>query len=330
MPIFLKEKGVLATLAISAAITILLAVRLSQEGFQGPSLIIGLAVFACYLAWYLWLGFDKHQRSLSHQFENIPRYVWLVPIISSLSYGIYCLGTGHWEALSWRIPLYFFAPFLIATIFPTSQQKLTWQDVTIIILIWIPVDMRWIQPDWRWPPQIGGNAYTITATVPLIVAVMVAYRRLTGVKYEWQLSLKDWRPILVNFTIFLVIAVPFGLLTDFIQWGGFKFDPTAIAFTFLITFLWVAVPEELLFRGLIQNLLQKSWSRYPQLAMWTASIIFGLAHINNDNQPIWAYVILASIAGYLYGRTFNQCRSFVPAVIVHTLVDTVWVHFFRG
>lgn len=330
MPTFLREKGVLVTLAICSAITILLAIRLLQEGLQGPSLVVGLAVFACYFSWYLWLGFDKHQGSLSSYFENMPHHVWLIPLISSLSYGIYCLGTGHWEAISWRIPLYFFAPFLIAAIFPSTQQKLTWQDVVIILLIWIPVDLRWIQPDWRWPPQIGGNAYTITSAVPLIVALMVIFRRLSGVKYEWHLARKDWQSILINFSMFLVFAVPFGLWTGFIQWGGFKFDPTAVAFTFLITFLWVAIPEELLFRGLIQNLLQKTWHRHPQVAMWTASLIFGLAHINNDNQPIWAYVVLATIAGYLYGRTFNQCRSFVPAVIVHTLVDTVWIHFFRG
>ncbi|MFW7377992.1 MAG: CPBP family intramembrane glutamic endopeptidase [Oligoflexus sp.] len=329
MPGFLKGKGVLWSFLVCAAITLLLAVRLIQEGYQGISLFIGLATFASYLAWYFWVGLEKSQNYLANQFEALPHRVWLVPAIFSAIYGIYCLGTGNWEAVSWRVPVYFFAPFLVISLFPNSQQKLAWQDIIIILLIWIPVDLRWIQPDWRWPPQIGGNAFTITAAVPLIVALMVCFRRLNGIKYEWLLSKSDIKPIVINFSLFLLFALPFGLMTNFIQWGGLKFEPS-IAFTFLITFLWVAVPEELLFRGLIQNLLQKSWSKHPQLAMWTASIIFGLAHINNDNQPIWAYVVLASVAGYLYGRTFNQCRSFVPAVIVHTLVDTVWVHFFRG
>lgn len=323
------DRSIIATFLVCTAIIAALAIRLVGVGFSGLPIIMGLGTFACYLAWYIWLGIPSSTERLARHFERMPHHVWLIPILSSLVYGVYCLGTGYWTAVSWRVPLYFFAPFLVITIFPSTKQKLCWQDVIIIMLIWFPVDFRWLQSQWPWPPDLGSSAYTITSAVPLIAALMIAYRRLEGVKYDWRLGRQDVRPIIENFMIFFVFAVPFGLATGFIKWSGFQLGPE-IAFTFLITFLWIAVPEELLFRGFIQNLLQKTWTQHRQLAMWTASILFGLAHLNNDNQPIWAYVVLASVAGYLYGRTFNQCRSIVPAVIVHTLVDVVWIHFFRG
>jgi membrane protease YdiL (CAAX protease family) len=319
----------LILLGVVALIIGLLAYRLILEGLTGLTLVGGLTSFAVFLFWYLWLGLPTSKAQLNSLITQDPRRAWLIPLGSAVLYGFYCLVTGHWEALSYQPVLFFFAPFFVAILFPTTVQQLSWQDLVIILLIWIPIDARWVQPAWPWPEGMGGNAFTITSAVPLLASLMLVLRRLEGVKYLWTLERQDWRPIAVNFTIFLAIAIPIGLATGFIKWSGLQLKPE-ILFTFIITFLWVAVPEELMFRGVIQNLLQKTWTTRPQLAMWSASIIFGLSHLNNGNQPDWRYAALATIAGYLYGRTFNQCRSFVPAVIVHTLVDTVWIHFFRG
>ena len=93
-------------------------------------------------------------------------------------------------------------------------------------------------------------------------------------------------------------------------------------------FFFTAVPEELLFRGVLQNVLGKALSRDG--AGWiVASIIFGLSHIANGRFPNWKYVLLATIAGFFYGYAWRKSRSIFPGALVHTAVDGLWFLLFR-
>ena len=92
--------------------------------------------------------------------------------------------------------------------------------------------------------------------------------------------------------------------------------------------LFIAVPEELLFRGIIQNLLEKEIGR-PGLALGVAAVIFGAAHLNNGPSPDWRYFLLATLAGMVYGRAYARTRNLMAPALVHTLVDVAWRGFFR-
>jgi len=96
---------------------------------------------------------------------------------------------------------------------------------------------------------------------------------------------------------------------------------------FLGILLVVAVPEELLFRGLIQNLLQRVLP--ATYALIVAALIFGASHLNNGPAPDWRYVLLASIAGVFYGRAYRRSGGLMAAFLVHAAVDTIWREFFR-
>jgi membrane protease YdiL (CAAX protease family) len=88
----------------------------------------------------------------------------------------------------------------------------------------------------------------------------------------------------------------------------------------------VALPEELFFRGLLQNLLE---TRLPRrYALVLAAAIFGLSHYIHGAVFNWRYVILAAIAGWFYGRAWRSGRRIGASAISHTLVDTVWVTWF--
>ena len=94
-----------------------------------------------------------------------------------------------------------------------------------------------------------------------------------------------------------------------------------------MTFLFVAVPEELFFRGILQNLLQTRMTKVRALA--TASFLFGLSHFPKGAVFNWRYVILASIAGVFYGRAWRDQRKVMTASVTHTAVDVVWSLWFR-
>ena len=93
-------------------------------------------------------------------------------------------------------------------------------------------------------------------------------------------------------------------------------------------FAGTALPEEILFRALIQNLLMQRFGATTRTLV-AASVIFGLAHLDNGPQPLpnWRYAILATIAGLAYGKVFQKAGSLVSSALLHMLVD--WTkHFF--
>ena len=96
----------------------------------------------------------------------------------------------------------------------------------------------------------------------------------------------------------------------------------------LFTFFFIAVPEELFFRGWLQNLLERRIGRYPALFMTAA--LFGLAHFNKRTTTFnWRYVLLAALAGVFYGRAWRRDRRVGASAIAHATVDSIWSLWLR-
>jgi membrane protease YdiL (CAAX protease family) len=93
-------------------------------------------------------------------------------------------------------------------------------------------------------------------------------------------------------------------------------------------YLAVALPEEMFFRGILQNLLRESL-RQPWLARIAAAAVFGCSHLGNRGFPNWRYTLVAGVAGWFYGRAYDQERSVVAAAVVHALVILTWRVFFE-
>jgi len=88
------------------------------------------------------------------------------------------------------------------------------------------------------------------------------------------------------------------------------------------------VPEELFFRGWIQNLLEARLGRYPALLL-TAGL-FGLSHFNKRATSFnWQYVLLAALAGVFYGRAWRRYRRVGTSAVTHASVDAIWSLWLR-
>jgi uncharacterized protein len=95
----------------------------------------------------------------------------------------------------------------------------------------------------------------------------------------------------------------------------------------VLTFLLVAIPEEIFFRGVLQNLLETRLGQRSALLL--ASLLFGLGHFNKGAAFNWRYVLLATIAGIFYGRAWRAQRHLLASIITHTAVDVAWSLWFR-
>ena len=90
-----------------------------------------------------------------------------------------------------------------------------------------------------------------------------------------------------------------------------------------LIFLFTALPEELFFRGWVQNLLERRLGRRSALVI--ASVLFGLSHFNKRAAHFnWRYVLLAVIAGIFYGRAWREHRRLAASTITHASVDWIW------
>ena len=96
--------------------------------------------------------------------------------------------------------------------------------------------------------------------------------------------------------------------------------------TWSMVFL-TALPEEAVFRGLLQTWLARAFrgSAYGvPLACVTAGLLFGLAHAAGGA----AYVLLAAAAGIGYGWIFASTRSIGAAIAAHAGLNAVHFLFF--
>ena len=206
-------------------------------------------------------------------------------------------------------------------------MRLTWPDALAILAIWLPLDLRLFLDIWTWPDAIGAYTMTVVLAVDLALLLFVAFRQLDGVGYRFQIGWKDLAAFGVNVAMCLALVVPLGIATGFV-----RFDPSADPLSFVVSFLTIlltiALPEELLFRGLIQNLLQKTWGHSGR-ALVVTSVVFGLAHLNNGPRPDWRYAVLATVAGFFYGRAYLQSGGLIAAALVHASIDAVWRGLFR-
>jgi membrane protease YdiL (CAAX protease family) len=219
-------------------------------------------------------------------------------------------------------------PISLAAIFefapPGAQAGLTWQDVLALLIIGVPVEFNMLRGAWPYP-GLGSMAKLLVMDAALYAFLVV--RQLDGVGYEFRLRLRDLAIGLREWAFYAPIAIALGLALGFITFRAYLPVPWTIATAWLITFFFVALPEELFFRGLLMNLLERRIG--TRAALIASSVIFGLSHFNKPLPFNWRYVLMATIAGVFYARAWRDRRRLLSSGVTHATVDVVWSIWFR-
>lgn len=197
-----------------------------------------------------------------------------------------------------------------------------------LLVIGLSVDLRWFER--AWPEHL-----TIFNKVLLLDAGIYSFfmmRPLEGAGFDLRLRRRDLATGLREFLFYLPVALLLGLGTGFLHMHGFASSPVHYVMQFveawLFTFFFIAVPEELFFRGWLQNLLETRMGRNAALIL--TSILFGLAHFNKRAVYFnWRYVLLAVFAGFFYGRAWRRDRRVGASAVTHATVDALWSLFLR-
>jgi membrane protease YdiL (CAAX protease family) len=229
----------------------------------------------------------------------------------------------HMLTVQWLL-LYLLAPVLIATIEwlaakldPNQRGHLL--DFLVLIPLGLAVDLRWLESAWPHKLALFGKFILLDAGLYAFLAV----RCLTGVGFDLRLRWRDWRIGLREFAFYLPIALPLGLVLGFLHFHGQVSHPWLILPGWIFTFIGVALPEEVFFRGWMQNLLERRLGRIA--ALFVTACLFGLSHFNKRATIFsWRYVVLAALAGIFYGRAWREDRRVAASTITHATVDTIW------
>jgi len=245
-----------------------------------------------------------------------------LPSVLFLPWLIVALGS-HIFAARWAL-VYLLLPVLIAALEYLAARLDPGQlghliDFLVLIPLGLAVDLRWLEPAWPHKLAALGKLTLLDAGLYAFLAV----RCLTGVGYDLRLRARDWRTGLREFIFYMPIAIPLGLAIGFLHLHHRIPHPWLLIPAWLFTFIGVALPEEVFFRGWMQNLLERRIGRLAALLL--TACVFGLSHFNKRTTFFnWRYVLLAAIAGIFYGRAWRQDRRIGASAITHATVDTIW------
>lgn len=127
---------------------------------------------------------------------------------------------------------------------------------------------------------------------------------------------------LIFFKKILIVLL---FLTMLLSFNKYPYFPSFELNTFLeVTIICLAIGfiEEIIFRGILFRLFQKS--KFP-IYLLVSSILFGLLHLHKGISS----ASMALIAGFLFGLARISGISLVPLIICHAITDIplIWIKY---
>jgi uncharacterized protein len=251
----------------------------------------------------------------------------LCPALLCVPYVLVASSQGVFSL--WWFALYALLPVVVAGLLWQARQadrarRGNWRDYLVLAALGLAVDLRWFER--AWPPHLAVFNKILLLDAGIYGFLMV--RQLDGVGFDLRLRVRDFVTGVREFGWYTPIAIVLGLGLGFLHVHAVWPRPSTLAAAYVFTFLFIAVPEELFFRGWMQNLLERRLGRTP--ALLVTAVLFGLSHFNKRALHFnWRYVVLAALAGIFYGRAWRRDRRVGASAITHAFVDTVWSQWLR-
>lgn len=280
-----------------------------------------LPAFLLETAGYLVLGFESVRTRLERQLTP-----WLFAALLAASalapYCVYTLALGRfqWSTLGTLAALVVPASFWYVVL-----PHLAGIDVLFVALMALAMISRIFTR--LYPAPIHGlEILGQLMWIRVGVFALLSIRRVQGVGFGFVPSRKDWATGLVFYLIFLPVGA---VVAGAIHYGHFHAPsgawwkaPLAAAGTFLGILWVVALSEEFVFRGLLQQWLS-SWLASDLGGLLLASALFGSVHLFRG-FPNWKQSVLAGVLGIFCGLAFRRAKSIRASMVTHALAATTW------
>lgn len=308
-----------AAMVLWAALALALALIGVRLGYGGERFALAVLVLVLLLAGQIFnaaRGFTAKLKSMLG-----PALSLVLPLLLGLLYLVYLVGTREFSWMRLGAGLVWIELPAVLALSARGRRAGAWQDYAVLVVLWAPIEFAWGRNLFPYPAEATHTLEILLALNAGIIAFLYL-RELDGIGYTAAWGKGFGWVVVLSFLAFAAIAIPLGEWMHFIAWSPSMARLEALPLSALGILLFTAWPEEFLFRGLLQNLLSKSFRN--ETAGWIlASGLFGLSHIVHG-FPNWKYVFLAAIAGLFYGFAWRKTGSMTGSCLVHALVDTIW------
>lgn len=265
------------------------------------------------------------RKSVSGALRRRPALIWAVPFLLTGIFSVAAaLVDGGSLPLSGLILAYTSGPVLSTWLGRSgSVDRPSAWDFLTVLLLWLPLEFA--TGAALVPRPARGYLHNVAYGIAILLALLLflGFRRTPGLKYKGPDDVRDaWWP-LTGFAVAAPVLVLLGVALGFIPPPHPPLQSArSMAAAVAVIFLGTALPEEILFRSLVQNLLMQRFGTGWRTLL-AASFIFGCAHLNNGPQPLpnWRYLILATLAGIAYGAVFQKASTVLSSATLHMLVD---------
>jgi len=194
-----------------------------------------------------------------------------------------------------------------------------WADYLALIAIVLIIEKHIFASAWPIPGLSGLEKLLF---VDVVLYEYLVVRTHIDVGFDLRARASDLLIGLREFLFYAPVALALGFALGFLHLHRIAGSAAWLGASWLFTLFFVALPEEIFFRGILLNLLEKKIG--TRAALFVSAALFGLAHFNKRAVFNWRYVILAAIAGVFYGRSYLANRRVLSAGITHATVDAVW------
>ena len=256
----------------------------------------------------------------------------LLPSLLCVPYLLVSVDRGLFSA-RW-LALYAILPVAMAAVLSLSRSGRggrlgCWPEFLILAVLGLAVDLRWFERAWPAHLSVFNKVLLLDAGIYAFIAI----RQLDGVGFDLRLRLRDVAIGLREFLFFFPFALGLGLGWAFFICTRSDRQSETVALKFagawIFTFFFIAVPEELFFRGWLQNLLERRIG--PRHALFGHGDPVRPVALQQARRALfnWRYVLLAAIAGIFYGRAWRSDRRVGASSVTHATVDSVWSLWLR-
>ena len=189
------------------------------------------------------------------------------PVCLSIAYLVFALPEGQfrWDMFLGMTAIVYGVSLLLSYADPVMTG---WRDWAVLAILGISVDLHFFDRAW---PVAGLSGVSKLLFVDAGLYGYLVVRPLKGIGFDFRPRRSDAAIGLCEFLYFAPIALLPGFTLGFLHLHRTPGGLIAFAAGWLFTFFLVALPEELFFRGLMLNMLE----RHMRLAARTGDYIAG-------------------------------------------------------
>ncbi len=190
--------------------------------------------------------------------------------------------------------------------------KIDFGELCLILLAWSFLNFRWMDH-----VAYFGGSY---AVISLVISTWIIYwlKKIKKDPYPLFFLEKEHFLSVMVWVAVAALLIPLGyslnMFTFSFSWHRILLSPLV----FIGIVLTIGAVEELVFRQVLLVFVEQRFNIPVGIAI--SSILFGFSHIVRGSFPNWPYILVASLAGLIYGVVFWR-YGLSYAIILHSLVD---------